>query len=167
MYSRQDSNLQPLHSRWSIRPIGMLLYFLSKNFLKKCPCCISQGSLVSSFLQLFISTHFPPDDEHYFPSHQLCCLYFLFVLCWSTQIQNELPVPPVKISSHTFLCFLLSITGIKKARSFVATGLHSCRYILYLLMIIPRSFIITIITFICYGHNTPCCRCIPIASAWW
>lgn len=34
LYRRQDSNLQPLQSRWSIRPIGMLLYFF-KVFLEK------------------------------------------------------------------------------------------------------------------------------------
>ena len=29
LYSRQDSNLQPLQSKWSIRPTGILLYFIA------------------------------------------------------------------------------------------------------------------------------------------
>ena len=44
-YRRQDSNLQPLPPAggWSIRPIGILLYFLIKElFRKRHPCCISQ-----------------------------------------------------------------------------------------------------------------------------
>gem|GEM_PF-4978657 len=54
LYRRQDSNLQPLQSRWSIRPIGILLYFFHQRTLqKRLPCCISQGSPVSSFLQYF------------------------------------------------------------------------------------------------------------------
>ena len=53
LYRRQDSNLQPLRSRRSIRPIGILLYFSIKElFRKSCPCCISQGAAI--FLPSYI-----------------------------------------------------------------------------------------------------------------
>jgi hypothetical protein len=88
LYSRQDSNLQPLQSKWSIRPTGILLYFVTRTIPQFCGRTPVSSSIKLDILAVRRTGHTfhkkfkrsAPVASHRERSHSSSCIYYFIVL---------------------------------------------------------------------------------------